>query len=75
MRVSFEIDGVRVRKQFARDIPSLVRVNGVAAEGSTDHEKILTTYQAIRLGTHGRNEEIREVRVGACVCACVRCCV
>ncbi|ELR23499.1 uncharacterized protein ACA1_071200 [Acanthamoeba castellanii str. Neff] len=41
-----------VTKQFARDLPSLIRINGKGVQGSSDNEKVVTAYNMLLEATN-----------------------
>jgi hypothetical protein len=49
------------RRQFARDVPSLVRINGCPLDGNSDHEKVANAVMLIKMASVGRPPEWREL--------------
>jgi hypothetical protein len=61
VKQTITIDSYVVKRQFARDIPSLVRINGCVIDGNTDSEKVIAAYNLIRMSTVNRPPELRDL--------------
>lgn len=50
-----------VKRQFARDVPSMIRINGKIVNGRTDNEKVLIAYRILHDGLAGNDKLVNLV--------------
>mmetsp|Transcript_10838 Transcript_10838/g.17021 ORF Transcript_10838/g.17021 Transcript_10838/m.17021 type:complete len:144 (-) Transcript_10838:101-532(-) len=54
-----------INKQFARDVPSLLQLNGVPCPGENDEDKIRFAYEAIVKAVDGNTEKAQRITLVA----------